>query len=329
MRYGKRGGTLVIQPLPGIGDAVWHLPHLRAIAHAAPTGRVSLLSKRRSFADRLFQAEPWLDGVLWLERDGGIHDGLAGIFRLAALLRPHRFTTVWILHQSARYALVARLAGIPERHGFGLGAQRLFLTRSGRLPAQQAKAHPIEKATALLQLHGLTLAADPEPLAVAAASRQAVRARFGRLPRPWIVLGLGSSEPEKQWGEARFAELALALQAPERRTLFLLGGPSEAGLSRRIAEAVRGAGGRIEDAVGLAIDESAALLALSRLYVGNDTGAMNLAAAVGSEALGLFGASPPLAYSRRLHALTPAAGGGMAAITVPQVLAELRRRGID
>ena len=36
----------VVQPLPGIGDMIWHLPHIRALAQAA--GRpVTLVAKRR------------------------------------------------------------------------------------------------------------------------------------------------------------------------------------------------------------------------------------------------------------------------------------------
>lgn len=322
-----RGGTLVVQPLPGIGDAIWHLPHLRAIARATAAGRISLLTKPRSLADRLFQAEACIERVFWLRRDGGPHDGLAGIARLAALIRPYRFEVVWVLHQSARYALVAWLAGIPVRHGFGIGAQRWFLNQSGVLPAALAGAHPIEKATGLLELKGLKVGGGIADLAVAPQSRQRVLDRYGDLPQPWIAFGLGSSEPFKQWGEARFAELALRLGEAEACTIFLVGGSAEADMAQRIAETVRGRGGRVERAVGHPIDEIAALLALSRLYVGNDTGAMNLAAAVGTDAIGLFGASEPLVYSPRLHPLTPASGGGMTGISVGQVTAALGRFG--
>src|SRR5438552_15723696 len=40
----------VMQPLPGIGDMIWHLPHIRAIARhvGAP---VTLIAKPRSLAD--------------------------------------------------------------------------------------------------------------------------------------------------------------------------------------------------------------------------------------------------------------------------------------
>ena len=47
-------------------------------------------------------------------------------------------------------------------------------------------------------------------------------------------------------------------------------------------------------AIGWDLSELAALFAGSAFYVGNDTGVMNLAAAVGTTAYGLFGTTPPL-----------------------------------
>ena len=66
-----------------IGDMLWHLPHLRAIARAGTAGSVTLLTKRRSQADRLLAAEPAVGEILWVERNPGRHDGVSGILRLA------------------------------------------------------------------------------------------------------------------------------------------------------------------------------------------------------------------------------------------------------
>lgn len=323
------GGTLIIQPLPGIGDTIWHLPHFKAIARAAPDGKASLLTKPRSLADRLLAGEPSIERVLWLHRNRGEHDGLIGLARLVALLRRHRFETVWILHNSARYAQAAWLARIPARHGFGFGAQRHFLNRSGVLAKELAKAHPIDKATRFLEVKGLETKDSDRDLSVAPGAAEAVERRFGHLPQPWIAVGIGSSEPSKQWGQENFVALAVALSAPERRSLFLLGGPAQETMGHWITERVRNTGGVIENAIHLPIDEEAALLSKSSVCVGNDTGGMNLAAAVGAEALALFGGSPPLTYSPFIHCLLPADGMGMAGITPAQVLARLKRLGIE
>jgi heptosyltransferase-2 len=326
----ESGGTLVVQPLPGIGDALWHLPHLRAIARTAPDRRVTLLTKERSLAERLFAAEPAVHRVLWLHRNPGRHDGLFGFVRLAALLRGHRFARAWILHASARYAQAAAAAGIAERHGYGLGAQRWFLNRPPFLSPRLASAHPIEKANRFMAAKGLRLSEQDAQLPISPAAAQHIADRFGQCPRPWIALGIGSSETYKQWGGHNFAALAADLSAPERRTLFLLGGPAERDLGHGIAELAGALGGAVQTAVDLPIDQTAALLSLCRLYVGNDTGVLNLAAAVGTQAIGLFGGSPPLTYSPNIHVVLPtSATAGMAGITAEQVAAEVAKLGLD
>ena len=320
MKLALAGRTLIVQPLPGIGDMVWHLPHIHAIAATTATGQVDILTKPRSQADRLLCADPCVDRILWVERDSSHHAGIWGIFRLAALLRQGTYQRVWILHGSARYALVAWLAGVPERIGYGVGGQSWLLNVPVRLPVECQHAHPTVRANALLDLLDVPRT-EPEPrLPVSAAAEQTVLERFADWPRPWIALGIGSSEPWKQWGAARFAELALALQHPPAGSIFIVGGPGERSLGDDILRQVREGGGVAADTIALPLEQTAALLAHCRGYIGNDTGVLNMAAALETPALGLFGGSPPLTHSRWIHAITPPAGhSGMAAITVAQV----------
>src|SRR6202790_4939404 len=98
----------VVQPLPGIGDMIWHLPHIRAIA--AHVGEpVTLITKPRSAADQIFSAERTVRDVFWLDRNPegrhGEHDGGAGFFRVVAALRAHRFDTVYVFHHSRTIGL--------------------------------------------------------------------------------------------------------------------------------------------------------------------------------------------------------------------------------
>jgi len=327
MKLAPAGRTLIVQPLPGIGDMVWHLPHIHAIAATTTTtGQVDILTKPRSQADRLLCADPCVDRVLWVERDSGHHAGIRGIFRLAALVRQRTYQRVWILHGSARYALAAWLAGVPERIGYGVGGQPWWLNVAVRLPVECRHAHPTVRADALLDLLDVPRM-EPEPrLPVLAVAEQAVVERFADWPRPWIALGIGSSEPWKQWGAACFAKLALALHRQQAGSVFIIGGPGEQSLGDEILHRVRDGGGVAADAIALPLQQTAALLAHCRGYIGNDTGVLNMAAALETPALGLFGGSSPLTHSRWIHAITPPVGhSGMAAITVTQVLEAFAR----
>lgn len=319
MKLAQSAQTLIVQPLPGIGDMVWHLPHIHAIAATTTTGQVDILTKPRSQADRLLCADSSVRRILWVERESGAHAGICGLFRLAALLRQGGYQRVWILHGSARYALAAWLAGIPERIGYGVGGQAWLLNIPAQLPVEDRHAHPTVRANALLDALDIPRMETEPHLPVSAAAEQAVLQHFADWPQPWIALGIGSSEPWKQWGAVRFSEMALAL--PHAGSIFIVGGPGERGLGDEILRRIAAGGGAAADAIALPLEQTAALLAHSRGYIGNDTGVLNMAAALETPALGLFGGSIPLTHSRFIHAITPPAGQtGMAAITVAQAL---------
>jgi ADP-heptose:LPS heptosyltransferase/glycosyltransferase involved in cell wall biosynthesis len=96
----------------------------------------------------------------------------------------------------------------------------------------------------------------------------------------------------KSWPEKKFAEIVLWLQRDRSLPILLLGHVSEKALLETVAaETVRLGGTR--PAVWLGRDGEvpvlAALLQSSRLYVGHDTGALHLAAAVGRPVVGIFG----------------------------------------
>jgi heptosyltransferase-2 len=318
----------VMQPLPGIGDMIWHLPHVRAIADhvGAP---VTLIAKPRSAADQLFRAEPAVRDVMWLDRNPerrrGRHDGPFGLVRFVRDLRARRFDAVYLLHHSQTLAFATMAAGIPARFGYGFPLQRFALNRPPFLSASARRLDPHRQATAWLAAAAIPLD-DTEPrLAVAVPAREKVADWIGG--GAIVAIGIGSSEPYKQWGAERFAALAAGLIASGWPSIVLVGGSAETGLANDIMARLGERARFVRLAIGWDLCELAALFAGSACYVGNDTGVMNLAAAVGTSSFGLFGATPPLRHSARIVPITPPDGidmdHGMSRITPQAVLAAI------
>ena len=322
--------AVVIQPLPGIGDMIWHLPHIRALA-AHVGAPVTVLTKPRSAADQLLRGEAAVSEVMWLDRNpasgAGKHDGM-GLLRAAHAVRVRGFDALYLFHHSKSLAVMARLAGIPARFGYGFGVQRLFLNRGPFLPAQALRLHPLDQATAWLTMAGIPMQ-DTEPtLAIHPDARRSAKQMRGTSNRHFVAVGIGSSEPRKQWGAERFSALVSALLQAGWPEVVLLGGPAEAALAEEIVSRASAGPGQITVVEGAPLGDVAVLLADAAFYVGNDTGVMNIAAAVGTLCFGLFGATPPLTHSTRIIPVVPAAGGpsgnGMAAITIELVLRTIR-----
>ena len=323
---------LVLQPLPGIGDMLWHLPHIRALARYAG-GPVTLAAKPRSHADQIFAAEDTVQDVVWVDRNPkdahGLHDGPRGLMRLVRTLRGHRFDAVVLLHHSVSLAFAAWAAGIPDRRGYGVGAQRWFLSGGPFLAKAAWRANrPMQRSTLFLQASNIPLDTGDYALPIAPGARAAVQRRLRAVPRPLAALGIGSSEPSRQWGAPRFAALAGALLDAGWPGLVLVGGSGEAPLYQDIAARLGDRAVQLIPALGWNLGETAALLAETSYYAGNDTGVMNMAAAVGTRAYALFGTTPPLHHSPLIVPILSDWQGtidGAARITLESVLAAIER----
>ena len=320
----------LVQPLPGIGDMIWHLPHIRAVA--AWLGQpVTLIAKPRSLAAEILAGDPAVGDIMWvdLNPDGrrGAHDGIGGFFRLTAALRARRFDMMLMLHHSDTIAAAAMLAGVPDRRGYGWGAQRWFLNHGPYLPPEVKKLHQHTRATRYLAAAGIPLPSAEPRLAVPEPLVAEAQGRLAAVPRPFIAIGIGASEPSRQFGAERLADLARALLAAGWPAVVLLGGPGEQALADEIMVRMGPDAARATPAIGWPLLLAGALLTESAFYVGNNTGVMNLAAAVNVRTYALFGTCPPFFHASQILPILSPAGGpddGMARLTVAAALDAIR-----
>jgi heptosyltransferase II len=310
--------SAVIQVKPGIGDVIWHLPFIRAIAAQSPGGTVTFLAPPTSGAQELLAAEPSVAETIYFEHGGSELTRGVNLIKLASLLRRNRFRAVWILDRTLRPALAAMLAGTPERIGLGLGAQKLFITNPG-IDRRHFHDQPIDWLRALMAAMNVPLPSTEPGLRLPAATLASVGERFKDKPRPWLVLGIGASHPDKDWPDGHWAEFIAGLRAPG--SVFLIGGI--ANMARAQALLASSAGAPTVNACDLTLVEATALLHHADLFVGTDSGPMNLAVATATEAFALFGSTPVLKYSKFIHAIEPPGGpsaDGMRRISPADVL---------
>lgn len=318
--------SAVIQVKPGIGDTIWHLPFIRAIAAAAPGSKVTFLAPPSSLARELLAAEPTVADVLYFAHGGNEVMRAFNVFRLARLLRQHEFRRVYILDRTTRPAVAAWLAGIPERIGIGLGSQRIWITNSG-IDRKYFHDHPIGWLKQLMAIENLQLTSTEPNLAIPQNALVEINEQFGTLPRPWLVLALGASHPSRDWPDGHWRTLISALAESSRGSVILIGGPQSYARAERLITESRA---KAVNACDLSIIRCAALLKRANLFAGPDSGPLNLAAAVGTEAYGLFGLNPSLDYSRHIHVVRagddPSLRTTIDQITPDQLLSVLKPR---
>ncbi|MGH2486049.1 MAG: glycosyltransferase family 9 protein [Ktedonobacterales bacterium] len=91
----------------------------------------------------------------------------------------------------------------------------------------------------------------------------------------------------KRWPAERYARLADALRERWDARILLFGGPDEAELVAEVARAMRGPS--LQVAGDLSLMASLAVIASCALFIGNDSGLLHSAAALGTPFVGVYG----------------------------------------
>ncbi len=270
-----RGGTLVIQTA-FLGDVILTTGLLEFLA--GRFGPVDVVTT--SAAAALLETHPAVRHTFGYAKRGA-DGGAAGLIRLARSLRAVQYDRAYLPHRSFRTAMLARLAGIPERVGFAGGSGSWSYTR--RIP-RPAAGHEAGRILAL---------AEPPPGTRAAVSLGLI-AEDWRQASDWLAArgippGFVALAPGSIWGTKRwpyYAELAAALEGP----IVILGGPEDRPLAESVAAGRKSAHVAAGD---LSLRVSAALLAQAGVLVTNDSAPLHLATAVGTRVVAVFGPTVP------------------------------------
>jgi heptosyltransferase II len=256
----------------------------------------------------LLAGDPRVSGLLIYEREGA-HAGWRGAVRLARQWRDGGFDGVFVLPPSLRAAAVARLAGIPRRLGFSGEQRGALLTDALPRPPRCSRHYTEELALLARAWRGEGVLAGPAPLPSllspsipAVAADPAGAPAFPSGPPVW-VLSVGTTYGDaKSWPTSAVAAFIDLVVAEAGVRVALIGDPP----ARQQAERVRaacgvpwgdapGAAAGCTDLVGRTnLAALTALLRAAELFVGNDSGPMHLAAALGTPTVGIFGSSSPI-----------------------------------
>ncbi len=285
---------ILVREVNWLGDLVLSLPALRAVRRTWPQAHLAVMV-RRDLAG-FFDGARWVDEVLSFAVSlgaGGIWDRLQAI----RAIRAGRFDLAILFPNSFESALWTTVARVPRRAGYRTDARGPMLTIRAMPSAAAMQAH---QAQYWLEMVGATVGAvgDASDCALEAEDanlarmRQWLAAKRKRPGAPLVALAPGAAYgPAKQWPAGHFAELINHLAHRPGAECVIVGAPGERALCDRIAADARA--GAIVAAGETGVGELVALLALADGFIGNDSGAMHLAAALGKPAVGIFGSTNP------------------------------------
>ncbi len=286
---------ILVRATNWIGDAIMSIPALRAIRERWPEAEITILA--RPWVAELYRGQDFVDRVITFEARS--RNPIA-IERAAENLRAQQFDCAVLLQNAFSAAWLAWRAKILQRIGYARNGRSILLTKAIPVPKQgEIAAHEAYYYLALLQRVGwLESIPKVEQISLrlsAEASQAAEKCLWDAgsvAGKKRVAVAPGAAYGSaKCWPAERFAAVADALVDDFGADVVLFGSNSEIEICRQITECMR------HRAVSLAgqtsIGELPALFSRCHLFVGNDSGAMHVAAAVGVPVVAVFGSTDP------------------------------------
>jgi ADP-heptose:LPS heptosyltransferase len=270
-----------------LGDLLFSLPLLAAARKTMADAR--LVSIARPELAPLLSSSGLVNEVYARPRSG-----IGKTLQLAARLRKEKFSKAVLFSESPEALLLAAAAGIPERCGFATASMSFLLKKK----AERSGVPSLTNNRRLGETLGLTdiPAGYTGLLRVPQDAQNGISSWLmdeGLNPARLVVIAAGASKRRKAkyWQEKKWAGLIDLLQR-HHLCPVLAGAPPEKEELVRLALQVKPAPKVFTSEAGIL--SFAALLKKAALFIGIDSGAMHLAAALGTPVVALFGPTDPL-----------------------------------
>jgi heptosyltransferase-2 len=288
---------ILIRATNWVGDAILALPALRAVRVRFSNAEIAIVA--RPYVADLYRDQEICNQLIAYDRNG-LHAGFSGRERLASELRAQKFDVALLMQNAFDAAWLAWRANIPERIGYARDGRSFLLTKAVALPRNgEIPAHERFYYLELLRRAGWLDSVQDETFIGLSVSEDKRRSADEflcesgvRQGAPRIAIGAGASYGSaKCWPPSRFAEVASRLQMEADADVILFGTVAEAGVSAAISAEMRRP--PIDLTGKTAIADLPALLSQCHIFIGNDSGAMHVAAAVGLPIVAVFGPTDP------------------------------------
>ncbi|MBO0869680.1 MAG: glycosyltransferase family 9 protein [Micromonosporaceae bacterium] len=277
-----------------VGDFVFALPALAALRAAYPHAEITLLGAPWHAGFLRDRPGP-IDRVVVVPPLPGIRDPAAGEAAPSGSEEaPSTRAAFFTRAMAYRFDLAIQLHG-GGRHSnpfvAGLGARLTCGLRSPDAPpldrwVRYVYYQPeVFRYLEVVELVGAAPVTYRPALELTEQDRVEVKRLLGEADRPRVVLHPGASDPRRRWPVERFSTVGDAL-AQAGAQVLVTGVAAERDLVEGVVAGMRGPARALVDEVSLG--GLAALFSTCAVVVGNDSGPVHLAEAVGAGTVGLY-----------------------------------------
>jgi len=285
-----------------LGDLIWQLPYIKAISDHH-NEKIDLIVRKKSQAQDILKDLSHINKIYYNEFRKGLAYWI-DVFKLKKIFNSEKYDYVYILDKVNKPAIAAKLAGIKNIIGPGFKNQKKWITAKNYLDEEDWKLNYTEQSQKLLKINSIALN-NKFPNLEVNIERFKDNNNDLLVDGKKIAFGIDSFEDFKMWYEEDFIKLAdLLYEKKLFNYIYLICGPDKSHIAKKIKN-----DSKREYFIDCSHkDLQGVILAIknSDFYVGNNSGPLNLSAALGIKTFGLIATDPvsELKYSK-INPITP------------------------
>ena len=285
-----------------LGDLIWQLPYIKAISEHH-NEKIDLIVRKKTQAQNILRDLNHINKIYYNDFRKGLAYWI-DVFKLKKIFNLEKYDFVYILDKVNKPAIAAKLAGIKNIIAPGLKNQKKWITVKNYLNEEDWKLNYSEQSQKFLKINSIDIKEKFPKLDV-----NIERFKDGNndllVEGKKIAFGVDSFEDFKMWYEEDFIKLAdLLYEKKLFDFIYLICGPEKSYIAERIIQNSKKP--YFIDCSNK--DLSGVILAIknSNFFVGNNSGPINLSAALGVKTFGLIANAPisELKYSK-IKPITP------------------------
>ena len=279
-----------------LGDLIWQLPYIKAISEHHKNS-VDLILRNKTQGKKILKDLNHIETVHYNNFRKGINYWI-DVLKLFNIFFKNKYSYVYLLDKVNKPAIAAKLAGIRNIIGPGIKNQKKWLTIKNFLEDKDFKLNYSEQSQKLLKINKIQIKNLYPNLIF--NTNDYIKQNLDILPKgEKIAFGVDSFEDYKMWYEENFIELADKLSDLKIFDyIYLICGPDKSHISKKIIETSKKK--YFIDCSQKNLTGVITALKKSKFFIGNNSGPLNLSAALGLKSFGLIANDPAseLRYSK-------------------------------
>tara|TARA_Y100000591_G_scaffold332377_1_gene369449 strand:- start:1738 stop:2664 length:927 start_codon:yes stop_codon:yes gene_type:complete len=240
----------------GLGANLLHLSYCHEIAKKF--GPIKLITLNPKVIEVLSDDKNFNE-IIYLDN---FYKKFSHIWKLSDFLKKFNFENFFIFYPSLRYVLSSKLAGIPNIYHYPVFKKK--------------KLHLVNAAKEFTE-RSLNIEKCPTESKIPIKKNELENLKINKSKK--IILGIGSSGPTTKWGYENYISLIKKLNTLGNFHFYLLCGSDEDVHARNIIERV--GGNNCESLSQKSISEVKNYIAISNIYIGNDSFGHHIACQMG------------------------------------------------